>query len=162
MLVALALALGANLLVFPISSRLVVFKQFAGAIGLLSKTVQLQKAYLVRLESDDMFAVATRKDTHPGFGKVDQHGRSNLTKEEKAAQALKATVDALSELAGKLHADLAFAKRDIAWGKLDARDLSDVFKRFRDVYVPMCVAFFVSLPRIVTDNDSQYGHDNNC
>jgi hypothetical protein len=137
MLVALALALGANLLVFPISSRLVVFKEFAGALGLLKKTVQLQKAYLIRLESDDMFAVATRTDTHPGFGKVDDHGRSNLTKEEKAAQALKAAVDALSELAGKLNADLVFAKRDVAWGKLDAKDLSNLFKHFRDVYVPI-------------------------
>ncbi|KAK0623816.1 hypothetical protein B0T14DRAFT_536590 [Immersiella caudata] len=137
MLVALALALGANLLVFPISSRLVVFKEFAGALGLLKKTVQLQKAYLVRLESDDMFAVATRTDTHPGFGKVDDHGRPNLTKEEKAAQALKATIDVLSGLAGKLNADLAFAKRDVAWGKLDAGDLSDLFKHFRDVYVPV-------------------------
>ncbi|KAK0646981.1 hypothetical protein B0T16DRAFT_429608 [Cercophora newfieldiana] len=137
MLVALALALGANLLVFPISSRVVVFKEFADAIGLLMKTVQLQKKYLVRLESDDMFAVATRTDTHPGFGKADNHGRLNLTKEEKAAQALKATFDALSELAGKLDADLAFAKRDVAWGKLDAKDLSDMFKHFRDVYVPI-------------------------
>jgi len=136
MLLALALALGANLLVFPVSSRLVAFKELAGCIGLLRKTVQLQKAYLVRLESDDMFAVATRTDTNPGFPDADPAGRTNLTKEAKAAKALKETVEALSALAGKLNADLSFAKRDVAWGKLDAKDLGDLFKYFRGVYVP--------------------------
>jgi hypothetical protein len=67
MLTALVIALGVNVLVFPASSRLVVFKEFAGAIGLLKKTVSLQKKYLVRLESDDMFAVVTRTSTTPGF-----------------------------------------------------------------------------------------------
>lgn len=137
MLAALGLALATNLLVFPMSSRLVVFKEFTGVIGLLRKTVQCQKAYLVRLESDDMFKMATRTGTSPGFDAADSHGRMNLTKEEKAAKALKDTVSAMSELAGKLQADLVFAKRDIAWGKLDARDLSDLSKHVRDVYVPI-------------------------
>ena len=59
MLVALDLATAVNLFVFPVSSRMVVCKEFAGAIGLLRKTVSLQKASLVRIESDDMFAIAT-------------------------------------------------------------------------------------------------------
>ena len=140
MLTALAIALGVNVLIFPASSRLVVFKEFAGAIGLLKKTVSLQKKYLVRLESDDMFAVATRTSTMSGLqdGETSSpHCRTNLTKEAKAAKALREATDKTAEVAGKLYADMTFAKRDIAWGKLDAKDLSDLFTLFRNVYIPV-------------------------
>jgi hypothetical protein len=43
----------------------------------------------------------------------------------------------MRELAGKLNTDLPFAKRDIAWGKLDAKALSELLKLFRNVYVPV-------------------------
>jgi len=136
MLTGLALSLGVNLLFFPVSSRMVLFKELAGAIGLLRKAVSLQKAYLVRLESDDMFAVVTRTATSPllqdGNG-----GHPRLTKEAKAAMALKQVTDQMGELAGKLNTDIVFAKRDIAWGHLDAEDLSDVTTMFRNVYIPV-------------------------
>ncbi|KAK4187160.1 hypothetical protein QBC35DRAFT_474804 [Podospora australis] len=134
MLVAMALATGVNLLVIPISSRLVVFREFTGAIGLLRRTVFLQKAYLVSLESDDMFAVATRTNTTP---QDDSGKKPKLTKEQKAARALQGAGDKLRELAGKLQADIPFAKRDFAWGKLDAKDISELFKLIRNVYVPV-------------------------
>ncbi|KAK0704607.1 hypothetical protein B0H67DRAFT_603686 [Lasiosphaeris hirsuta] len=134
MLVGLALALAINILVFPVSSRLVVFKELAGGIGLLKKTISLQKAYLVRLESDDMFAVATRTNTSPALQK---EGEPRLTKEAKAAKALAETGGKMRELAGKLHADITFAKREVAWGKLDAKDLSHTFTLFRNVYIPI-------------------------
>lgn len=136
MLVALALALGVNLLIIPVSSRLVVFKEFAGAIGLLRRTVSLHKAYLVSLESNDMFAVATRTDTLPQDSSRKQR-KPKLTKEQKAAKTLQETGNRLRELAGKLHADTPFAKRDFAWGKLDAKDISELFKLFRNVYIPV-------------------------
>lgn len=136
MLTGLALSLGVNLFFFPVSSRMVVFKEMAGAIGLMRKTVSLQKAYLVRLESDDMFAVVTRTTTSPLL-QDGKDGNPRLTKEAKAAMALKQVTDQLGELAGKLNADMVFAKRDIAWGHLDARDLSDMMTLFRNVYIPV-------------------------
>jgi len=138
MLVALGLASGVSLLIIPVSSRLVVFKEFTGAIGLLRKTISFQKAYLIRIESDDMFAVATRTDTSPQQHPPN-HEKIFLTKEAKAAKLLRETTEKMSELAGKLHADMTFAKRDIAWGKLDAKDLGELFTLVRDVYIPMCV-----------------------
>ncbi|KAK4226098.1 hypothetical protein QBC38DRAFT_240235 [Podospora fimiseda] len=135
MLVALALCLGVNLLVFPISSRLVVFKEFEGAIGLLRRTVSLQKAYLVSIESEDMFATVTRTNTTAAGLKKGEKPR--LTKEEKAATALRETGGKLRELAGKLHADVPFAKRDFAWGKLDAKEISKIFALLRNVYIPI-------------------------
>ncbi|KAK0662997.1 hypothetical protein QBC41DRAFT_27189 [Cercophora samala] len=131
MLVALALALAVNLLVFPISSRLVVFNEFEGAIGLLRRTVKLQREYLVSLEKEDMFAVASH-----ATGSGEENGK-RLTKEERAAKQLKETGDRMRQLAGKLHADIPFAKRDFAWGKLDGDDIGQLFTLFRNVYIPV-------------------------
>ncbi|KAK3494151.1 uncharacterized protein B0T23DRAFT_102727 [Neurospora hispaniola] len=140
MLLAMAIASAVNLFIFPVSSRLVVFKEFAGAIGLLRKTASLQKAYLASLESEDMFAPATRTDTwaRKEAKKAEKGNRKpRITKEAKAAKALGETAAALRELSGKLHADMGFAKRDIAWGRLDASDLSHIFTLLRNVYIPV-------------------------
>ncbi|KAK3680982.1 hypothetical protein B0T22DRAFT_415351 [Podospora appendiculata] len=134
MLVALALAAGVNLFVFPISSRLVVFKEFGGALGLLRKTVALQKAYLISIESEDMFTMATRTGT--GATARPEH-KPKLTKEAKAAKALEEAGAQLRELSGKLQGDIPFAKRDVAWGKLDANDISDLFTLVRNTYIPV-------------------------
>ncbi|KAK0719079.1 hypothetical protein B0T21DRAFT_374722 [Apiosordaria backusii] len=131
MLVALALALAVNLLVFPISSRLVVFKEVEGAIGLLRRTARLQREYLVSLEKEDMFAVASH-----ATGSGAQEGR-RLTKEERAAKQLQETGDKMRQLAGKLHADIPFAKRDFAWGKLDGDDIGELMTLVRNVYIPV-------------------------
>ncbi|KAK3334240.1 hypothetical protein B0T19DRAFT_148639 [Cercophora scortea] len=134
MLVALALAAGVNLFVFPISSRLVAFKEFGAALGLLRKTVALQRAYLISIESDDMFSMATRTGT--GATAWPEH-KPKLTKEAKAAKALEEAGAQLRELSGKLQGDIPFAKRDVAWGKLDANDISDLFTLVRNTYIPV-------------------------
>lgn len=142
MLLAFALAFAVNILIFPVSSRVVVFKEFAGGIGLLRQLASRQKAYLISLESDDMFAAVTRTETL--LGKIGGHANRGeegqipkLTKEAKAARALEETGTKMRELMGKLHADMPFAKREIAWGRLDAKDLSKMFNLFRNVYIPM-------------------------
>lgn len=140
MLTALALALGVNTLVFPVSCRLVVFKEFAGAFGLLRKLVLLQKVYLSSLETDATFNAAMQTETF--LAKADGEAISDeaepkLTKEAEAAKALEEMGAKLRELEGKLHADMPFAKRDVAWGKLDADDLSEIYTLFRHVYIPV-------------------------
>ncbi|KAJ4287454.1 hypothetical protein N0V88_007640 [Collariella sp. IMI 366227] len=140
MLCALALAFAVNMLVFPVSSRLVVFKEMTGAIGLLRKTVALQKAYLASLTTSAVSDPAVQTETimSKADGDLeDDESEPVLTKQDQAAKALEQTGAQLRELAGKLHADIPFAKRDIAWGKLDAKDLSEMYKLFRNVYVPV-------------------------
>ncbi|KAL2195453.1 hypothetical protein P885DRAFT_70547 [Corynascus similis CBS 632.67] len=140
MLTALALALSVNLLVFPVSSRLVVFRQIAGGVGLLRKLVALQKEYLASLKPDATFDAAMQTDVfvaRPGGDSHWQEKSSKLTKEAEAAKALEDIGAKMRELAGKMHADLPFAKRDVAWGKLAAKDLSELYKLFRNVYVPV-------------------------
>lgn len=138
MLAALAITLGVNLLIIPVSSRQVLSRELGACLGLLRKTVSLQRAYLVRLESEDMFSLATRTETQLNqWGKAAKGNKPKLTKEAKAAKALQESVTKLKEMAGKLHADAPFAKRDIAWGKLDARDLGKIIRLFRNIYIPV-------------------------
>ncbi|KAL2160454.1 hypothetical protein VTH06DRAFT_1142 [Thermothelomyces fergusii] len=140
MLTALALAMGVNFLVLPVSSRLVVFKELAGGVELLRKLVALQKTYLTSLEPEATFNAAMQTEvflTKPGGDVREQGSEPKLSKEAESAKALEDTEAKMRELAGKMHADLPFAKRDIAWGKLDAEDLSDLYKLFRNVYVPV-------------------------
>ncbi|KAK4212025.1 hypothetical protein QBC37DRAFT_401957 [Rhypophila decipiens] len=138
MLAALAIALGVNLLVVPVSSRQVLTRELGACVSLLRKTVSLQKAYLVRLESDDMFSMASRTETQlSNWDKAAKRNKPKLTKEARAAKALHESVAKLKEMAGKLHADAPFAKRDIAWGKLDAKDLSKIISLYRNLYIPV-------------------------
>jgi hypothetical protein len=150
MLTGLALAAAVNLLVIPISSRMVVQKEFAGAIGLLRKALQLQKKYLVGLEELDMFAVLThqatleareankklknKKGNHAGG---EQESHPSMTKEAAIAKELKAAIAQVREMSGKIQADITFAKRDVAWGKLDAKDLSEIAKLIRNAAIPV-------------------------
>lgn len=156
MLTALALAFAVNILVFPISSRLVVFKEFAGVVGLLRKLVSLQRAYFASLEPDAAVDAAMQTETFlpKGDGKP-HHGdhEPKLTKEAEAAKALEEAGAKMRELSGKLHADLPFAKRDIAWGKLGAKDLSKMYKLFRNVYVPVYVYTTSALPLLDYNTD---------
>ncbi|KAL2182040.1 uncharacterized protein P884DRAFT_190918 [Thermothelomyces heterothallicus CBS 202.75] len=140
MLTALALAMGVNLLVLPVSSRLVVFKELAGGVALLRKLIALQKVYIVSLEPDATLDAAMQNEVFLAKSDRDAHQQGSepkLAKEAESAKELEDTGAKLRELAGKMHADLPFAKRDVAWGKLDAKQLSELYKLFRNVYVPV-------------------------
>ncbi|KAB5513350.1 hypothetical protein GE09DRAFT_632228 [Coniochaeta sp. 2T2.1] len=152
MLAGMALSTGVSLLIIPISSRMVVFGEFAGAIGLLRKAMGLQKKYLVGLEQLDMFAVVTHQATMDAreaerrykkmAKKAKKAGKEPgmqpaMTKEAAIGQELKAAVGQIREMVGKIQADIAFAKRDVAWGKLDAKDLGEIARLLRSATIPI-------------------------
>jgi hypothetical protein len=100
-----------------------------------------QTAYLQSLENSDMFAGSAVDDEKP---EGDEKKQKKKDKKEKAhpaqtppAKALKGAVAGLLALHGKLHGDLPFAKRESAWGKLDAKDIGEIFNLFRDILVPL-------------------------
>lgn len=53
------------------------------------------------------------------------------------SKALKGAIVGLTGLHGKLHGDLPFGKRDFAWGKLDQKDLDEIFSCFQAILVPL-------------------------
>ncbi|WYZ37990.1 hypothetical protein EsH8_II_001496 [Colletotrichum jinshuiense] len=135
MLTAMGIATGVSLFVFPVSSRKVVSAEFNGAIGLVRKSIRLQLNYLQTLSSPDMLERHQTKSSNV-FKKNKKKG-PELTKEAKAANELKATALAISALFGKMHGDILFAKRDIAYGKLNSKDIGEIFNRLRSIMIPL-------------------------
>ncbi|KAK1470517.1 hypothetical protein CCUS01_06282 [Colletotrichum cuscutae] len=136
MLCAMGIATGVSLFVFPVSSRKVVSGEFKGAIGLVRKSIALQLNYLKTLSSPDMLERHQTKSSNV-FKKNKKQKKPEMTKEAKAAGELKATALAISALFGKMHGDILFAKRDIAYGKLNSKDIGEIFNRLRSIMIPL-------------------------
>ncbi|KAK5115828.1 hypothetical protein LTR85_009422 [Meristemomyces frigidus] len=123
-LTGFAIATGCSLLIFPLTSRQVVFAEMTGYIGALRGAVKANLEYMHSLEDTDMFAphrVNTAGDEVPG---------------SKEAEAFKAKMRGLQGLHAKFTMDLPFAKREIALGKLGPDDLQKVFRMLRLVMLP--------------------------
>ena len=131
-----AIASGVSLFVFPISVRMMFFKQSAGLILAIQGTLKAQIAYLQTLEKKDVFQTPpeSAKDAKSNKHKK---GKAVESPGSAAAQRLKAATGALEELYGKLNADITFAKREVAWGKLDACDLDELLRLFQDILLPI-------------------------
>lgn len=155
MLLGVGLAAGVSLFVFPISSRMVVMEEFKVLIGLLKKVVGLQKEYLAALAKEYVFSIETRSAEERAVSrnkKLDKKAKFEaMTKGAKAAKTLKETAREIRVLAGKTHGNMAYAKRDLAWGKLDAKDLGDTFTLIRNVTIPMRVCYPLLLERNAAD-----------
>lgn len=142
-LTGFAIATGVSFLVFPVTSRTVVLKQATGCIKGYQGALKHQAAYLHSLENADIFGspIQPEDDTegeavtpYEEPKKISSPGKSSMVPE---AEKLKASVRALGELHGKIHADLAFAKREMAYGKLDAEDLEQIHKLLRGILLPL-------------------------
>lgn len=134
----LGIATGCSLFIFPISTRQIVVKQMAGVLGLFKKSISLEKEYLQGLEKDDMFSIEVTETSagHPET-KDDKKKAEKLTKEQKTAMALRGTIAATRELMGKIYGDIKFAKRDVAYGYLSAKDFGQLFTLIRSIMIPM-------------------------
>ena len=122
-LAGFAIATVVNVLVFPTTVRQVVVKQSSGYVMTLTKLIRCQQEYLDTMTSSFIEHVDSSKENA-------QERRG------KAAKELKETMAALGALHGKLQSDLVFAKREIAWGHLDAKDLSQLISSLRQVLLP--------------------------
>ena len=119
-----AIATVVHLIVFPRSSRDVVYDEFKDYFAALKRSIESQQRYLQSMEHGDMLE-------HHLTGKGE--AVSNV---EKASKDLKAALAGLSAPHAKLHADLPFAKREITLGHLDAKDIKKLFGLLRSIYLP--------------------------
>ena len=127
-LTGFAIATGVSLFVFPISSRDVIFKEAAEYIASLQATLKSQTKFFETLESADMFRTAT------GSNERDENGQNAAV---LGAQDLKAKLTALIAIHAKMAGDLTFAKREIAYSKLNGKDIDEVFKLYRMIMLPI-------------------------
>lgn len=144
-LTAFGLATGVNLFFIPVSSRTVVFGEQAGYINLIRAALKAQMAFLQSLESSDMFAeTESKKESDDGNGhEKDKKSRKHSKKkqghpaETAQSKALKGAITGLTTLHGKLHGDIPFAKREVAWGKLNGKDFDEIFRLLRGILIPL-------------------------
>ena len=142
-LTGFAIATGVSFFVFPITSRTVVLKQGTGCIKGIQGALKLQATYLHSLENADIFGkpLEPDDDTESEAITPDEEPKKLAGPQKRQivpeAEKLKASARALGELHGKIHADLAFAKREIAYGNLDAEDLEHMHKLLRGILLPL-------------------------
>jgi hypothetical protein len=124
-LTGFAISTGVSLLVFPLTSRQIVFGEMKGYVMGLRGAMQANLDYLHGLEASDMFSphrVNTAGDEVQG---------------NKEAEVFQKKVRELAALHAKMNTDLAFAKREVAIGKLGPDDLQDLTKHLRQVMIPI-------------------------
>ena len=143
MLTGFAIAAGVSFFVFPMTSRTVVVKQATGYIKGIQGAFKNQAAYLRSLEDADISGSPTESDDDTANDGITPNGELKKTTTATRfeigpeAEKLKASIRALGELHGKLKGDLAFAKRELAYGKLDAEDLEQISKHLRGILLPL-------------------------
>lgn len=123
----LGLATAVSLIIVPVSCRTVVTKEITGYLGALRGALQAHKKYLHSLETAENYG---NRAVLGGSKK----SSGNQTPETEAIKRLTAT---FTQLHGKLHSDLPFAKREIAYGKLTPDDFEGISKHLRAVMLPM-------------------------
>ena len=127
--------------VFPTTSRRTVFKKAAGYISALRAALKAQSIFLQSLEDKDNFGtpeIAGPERRHEILSKIlHREKTASISRLNPQAAALKAAVGALGEIHGTINVEIAFAKREIAFGKLDATDISQLVRLLRSVMVPI-------------------------
>ena len=124
-LAGFAIATVVHLIVFPRSSRDVVRDELISYLAALKRTINAQQKYLQSMERGDMLEHSTT-----GHNKT-------LSEVEKASKELKVALTAMGSVHAKLYADLPFAKREIAFGHIDAKDTKKLFGLLRSIYLPV-------------------------
>jgi len=101
-----------------------------------------QTAYLTSLEQSDMFSEYVPEKSSPDkenekSKRGDKKSSTSSRTQSPQAKALKAAIDGLKGLHGKIYGDLPFGKREVGWGKLNADHLDEIFVLFRKILIPL-------------------------
>ncbi|OQO12602.1 hypothetical protein B0A48_02064 [Cryoendolithus antarcticus] len=135
----LALSTGVSLVFVPVSSRTVVFKQMTGYLACINGMLAVQTQYMQSLESLDPIELHAKhveeQAQHAKKSKKPMKPRGPL--DTPASDALHGTLMKLLELHSKLGGDIESAKREFAIGKLDCKDIKELWKRLRFVFIPV-------------------------
>ena len=149
-LTGFALATGVHIVVFPTSSRKIVFLQMTGYLKLMNGVLKLQTAYMASLETFDPLAPKpdAAGEVTNGSKKDEKKAKKEAKKKAKDPHAddilstapaikLRETLNKLLELHAKLHGDVTPAKREVAIGKLESHDITELWKLLRHVFLPV-------------------------
>lgn len=146
-LTGFALATATHILIFPTSSRLVVFKELTGYLSLLNGVLKTQTAYMASLENHDPLKKEAEMAKVKAENEQTNDGKKKDKKEENkmpegiwatpASAKMQELLAKVVELHTKLHGDITPAKREIAIGKLESHDLTEIWKLSRNIFLPV-------------------------
>lgn len=132
-----ALATGVSLLILPVTSRSIVDKQLGGMMKLMTATLATHGTY--------MRSIKATPDNKPS------------QEERETAKKLKGIVITVQELFGKIKLELGFARKEIAWGKLNADQYSEIYDMIREILQPlMGLSTFLQIMKVSWDRRAEY------
>ncbi|OJI83116.1 hypothetical protein ASPTUDRAFT_173910 [Aspergillus tubingensis CBS 134.48] len=125
-LIAFGIATGVSLLIFPMTTRMVLFRKQTAYFAALRDFVARQSAYYQALGTSEP----------PVSGQT--AGEGDVEKRPfPEREALFESLNQLIALHMELYTDTISAKREVAHGKLNADDLHQLFRAFRTILTPM-------------------------
>jgi len=145
MLFGLGLATGVSFLIFPITSRMVVMAELKAIIGVVRTAGNQEKKFIedwISEQGAGRTYPAERPEPTQNEAVLDHKPKTNAKDGNTAmasttAETLRKTTTAIRALTSRVHGDLVFAKREMAWGHLDGSDLSETFSLICNVMIPM-------------------------
>jgi hypothetical protein len=153
-LTGFAIAAGVSFFIFPVTSRTIAMKQSAGFLKLLQLSLKSHTDFMMSISAEDRKSrIEANRDHATEVGKVEtdkphkhhishRKAKSESVKQVDAklsaeAAAMKGTLFQIGALFGKLHVEIGFAKREIAFGKLCPKDFSEITNHLRDILLPI-------------------------
>jgi hypothetical protein len=124
-LTGFAIATGVSLFVIPTTSRQVVFRDFTEYFAALQGGLNAYRAYFHSLEKEE----GVNKSFMVDIKKPDD--------KNPKATGVKDAIGAILAIHGKFQADLTYAKREVAFGKLGPDDLNEMNKLIRLISLPI-------------------------
>lgn len=140
-MIGFAIATGVSLFILPLTSRKNVFSGFRAYPPAVTKVLESFKIYIDSLrQGSDSGSDTQTADT------------SQTTLDRQASETSKtaAVATALQSLQGlhdRLHAELFYASREVAWGKLDATDIKIIIAHLRPILLSVA-GIVMSIPFI--------------
>jgi hypothetical protein len=152
-LTGFGIAAGVSFFIFPMTSRTIATKQVAGFLKLLQLSLKSHASYMTsispedrksRMEADsDHVSVVDKETDGPHKHHMFHHkAKAESSKQVDAklsaeAAAMKGALFQIGALFGKLHVEVGFAKREIAFGKLCPEDFSKLTNHLRNTLLPI-------------------------
>ena len=153
-LTGFGIAAAVSFFIFPVTSRTITTKQVAGFLKLLQLSLNSHANYMTSISPEerksrveayaDHAPVIDEKETkEPHKHHIFHHKpKAESAKQVDAklsaeAAAMKGVLFQIGALFGKLHVEVGFAKREIAFGKLRPEDFSEITNHLRDILLPI-------------------------
>lgn len=148
------LSAGVSFIIIPVSSRKICQKQVAGVLNLLKASITLHNDYLHSISVSQ-----TQKPTS-----LEKNGDMKLTPDmaasskeaQQIATKLKTTLQQTGKLFGQLKVEIGFAKKEIAFGKLQPSDFSKIWVMLRQILLPVAgLSTFADILQSVRQHKTQ-------